>query len=210
MGGYGSGRPSYRNKVEDYRRLDANHMHRAGVFNRGRIGGWQWTVDGERVAHINYAMEDSGLRLMYRSRSWGDDWQDRDYFVPLDWRPCHYGGTRPYFRCPGVRNGRYCGRSVIKLYGGALFLCRHCHDLAYRSQSESMQDRLLRKANKKRMALGGEPGTDSWLPERPKGMWQRTYEREIDAILDAEELADRLFALWVFRRFGTTDVSSLF
>ena len=209
MGGYGSGRPAYRCKAEDFRRLDANLMHRAGVFKQGRVGGWQRTVNGEHADYVSYAMEEYGLRFIYRSRSWGGDWQSRNYVVSLDWRPCNYGGARPYFRCPGVRCGRYCGRSVIKLYGGDLFLCRHCHELAYRSQSEAPQDRLLRKANKKRMALGGEPGTDSWLPERPKGMWRRTYEREIDAILDAEEKADRFFAMWVFRRFGTTDVSSL-
>ena len=42
------------------------------------------------------------------------------------------------------------------------------------------------------------------------GMWQRTYEREIDSILEAEELADAHFMMWVLRRFGHTDLSRLF
>ncbi len=106
-------------------------------------------------------------------------------------------------------NGKHCGRTVAKLYGGRLFLCRHCHNLSYYSQSEEPRDRHLRKANKKRMALGGEPGTDEWLPERPKGMWHRTYEREIGAILEAERLSDAYFWVWMLQRFGTTDINKV-
>ena len=31
--------------------------------------------------------------------------------------PCRFGGTRPYFICPGVVNGIPCGRRVVKLHG---------------------------------------------------------------------------------------------
>lgn len=210
MGGYGSGRPAYRDKAEDFRTLDVNKMHRSGVFHVGRRGGWQWTVDGEQVASISYAMELAGLRLKYSCASFWHGKEDIDYLVPIIRRPCRFGGSRPYFKCPGVKNGRYCGRKVAKLYGGRYFLCRHCLNLAYRSQSEEPRDRLLRKANKKRMALGGEPGTEEMLPKRPKGMWNRTYEREIEAILKAEDLADAHLDTWLLRRFGTTDIRSLF
>lgn len=206
MGGYGSGRPAYKSKTGDMRSLDVNKMHCSGVFNQGWIGGWQWTQDGEKVASIGYTMEANGLRLRYTSKSFWHGEEDINYVVPIIRRPCHYGGTRPYFHCPGIVNGRYCGRTVAKLYGGRYFLCRHCHNLAYNSQSEEPRDRLLRKANKKRTALGGEPGTDSYFPQRPKGMWHRTYQREINAILEAEEMVDAHFMYWIVQRFGTPDI----
>ena len=209
MGGGGSGRTAYKSKTGDMRSLDVNKMHRSGVFEVGRWGGWQWTQDGEKVASIGYTMEERVLRLKYTSDSYWHGKEDIDYVVPILLRLCNYGGTRPYFLCPGLVNGRHCGRMVAKLYGGRYFLCRHCHNLAYYSQSEEPCDRLLRKANKKRMTLGGEPGTDEWLPERPKGMWQRTYEREIEAIEEAERLADAHFMVWIMRRFGTSDVYSI-
>jgi len=89
-------------------------------------------------------------------------------------------------------------RSAIKLYSGSkYFLCRDCYDLAYKSQSETRADRLLRRANKRRVALGGEAGVYSWI-NRPKGMWQRTYNRHKAEILSAERLATtemrRMFA----------------
>jgi hypothetical protein len=210
MGGYGSGRTAFRTKAGNMRSLDVNKMHRSGVFEIDRIGGWHWTVDGEEVASIGYAMEGQGLRLKYSCNSYCHGKEDMNYLVPIIRRPCRFGGTRPYFRCPGISNGRYCRRTVAKLYGGRYFLCRHCNNLSYDSQSEASHDRLLRKANKKRMALGGEPGTASCLPERPKGMWKRTYEREIEAICEAEELADAHFMLRFMQRFGTSDVRSLF
>jgi len=51
---------------------------------------------------------------------------------------------------------------------------------------------MLRRANKRRMRLGGKPGTCS-LIRRPKGMWQRTYEREFHEILSDEERGEELF-----------------
>ena len=61
--------------------------------------------------------------------------------------------------CCSVRsNGVFCGRKVTKLYaGGRLFACRHCYDLAYYSQQESLRERGLFKSQKIRMDLGGSP-----------------------------------------------------
>jgi hypothetical protein len=77
--------------------------------------------------------------------------------------------------------------------GSRYFLCRHCYRLAYASQSEERYDRMLRRANKLRVALGGEAGTANWIAPKPKGMWHRTYERKKFEILWCENQADLLF-----------------
>lgn len=197
MGGFGSGRRSGsgRSKVEACRSIDVNRLHREGCLRGGWMGGWQWTVDGEKVASINLRAEAERLHLTYRARIGGGDWKDVAESVGIVRVVCRYGGARPYFICPGVVNGRACGRRVTKLYGPSrYFLCRHCNRLAYISQSEGNLDRALRRANKIRQRLGGDPGIASPFPERPKGMWRRTYERlhgqTFETEMRAEEAMD--------------------
>lgn len=189
MGGYGSGRYGGKKKVQHCRSLDINKMNKAGGLKSGFSGQWQWSEDGEVIATIGFSSQDTKVDLNYRWRAYGEDWVQTEQPVPITWTPCQFGGNRPYFQCPGIVNGRHCGKRVIKLYlGGRYFLCRHCYNLAYKSQSETYTDRLLRRANKRRLALGGEPGIYSWI-EKPKGMWQRTHNRHKNEILIAERLA---------------------
>lgn len=181
MGGSGSGRYSGlgRSTVEDNRSLDVNWLNRAGCLADGWHGGWNWMRDGERVASINVASDGYSVTLRYRYRSYGDDWQDIKQRVLLHHAPCRFGGTRPYFICPGVINGKRCMRSVTKLYGaGRYFLCRHCYDLPYASQSEHTWDRALRKAQNIRIELGGSPSLYESFPDKPKHMHWKTYWRK--------------------------------
>jgi hypothetical protein len=194
MGGYGSGRPSYKQKAEDCRSLDVNRFHRDGCLKPGGQGNWVWSRDGTEVGRIGYKAEEGRLVLSYRVRAYGGDWEPITETINLTHVGCHYGHKRPYFRCPGVVNGRHCGRRVGKLFsGGRYFLCRHCYNIGYSSQSEARYDRMLRRANKLRMALGGEPGTAYWIAPKPKGMWQRTYDRKRFEIEWCEGQADKLF-----------------
>jgi Zn-finger protein len=94
--------------------------------------------------------------------------------VYLDWTPCHFGGQRPWFLCPA----HGCGRRVALLYGGAIFACRHCHQLTYQSQRESHYQRAGRKVDKIIERLGRASDDNCW-PEKPKNMRWRTYHRLI-------------------------------
>src|SRR6266446_6614982 len=69
------------------------------------------------------------------------------------------------------------GRRSALLYGtGELFACRHCYGLTYASQREALHLRGLAKAQKIRMRLGGSPESEE-VPDKPKGMHWRTYDR---------------------------------
>jgi cytosine/adenosine deaminase-related metal-dependent hydrolase len=119
---------------------------------------------------------------------------------------CRLGGGRPYFICPGIVNGNICSRWVTKLYGADThFLCRHCYRLAYSSQRENRSDRALRRANKLRMRLGGEPGMVSAFPPRPKSMHYQTYKRLQSAAANAEILAQERLVVAVARLLPGSD-----
>jgi hypothetical protein len=198
MGGFGSGRPSGsgRDTVEACRAIDVNRLQKTGCLSAGWSGGWQWTRDGEKVAWINLRAEADRLHLAYRVRIAGGEWQDVEEAVRIVRVPCRLGGARSYFICPGVVNGLACGRRIAKLHGpGRYFLCRHCYRLAHTSQSEREWDRALRRANKIRQRLGGDPGMAAPFPKKPKGMWRRTYERLREQAFEEEMLADEAFAI---------------
>jgi hypothetical protein len=112
--------------------------------------------------------------LTYRHRSGGDNWKDESYPVYLTTTPCHMGGERHWFLCPA----RGCGQRVAVLYGGGIFACRKCCQLAYPSQREDTGDRAARRADRIRDRLRWPSGIlqgSGW--GKPKDMHWRTYER---------------------------------
>ena len=71
---------------------------------------------------------------------------------------------------------------------GASFLCRHCHQLVFRSQRQNELGRIISRADKLRVRLGGEPG---WrIPDPPKGMRKARYQRLLSALLEADMVAN--------------------
>ena len=211
MGGFGSGRPSGsgRDKVEYSRSMDVNRLHKAGCLTPGWTRGWQWTQDSEKVASINLRAEPDRLHLSYRVRIAGGEWESIEEPVRIVRVPCRFGGARPYFICPGVVNDIACGRRVAKLHGpGRYFLCRHCYRLAHASQSEGTWDRTLRRANKIKQRLGGDPGMAAPFPSKPKGMWRRTYDRLREEAFDAEMRADEAFEINAARLLARIETPS--
>jgi hypothetical protein len=208
MGGFGSGRPpsSGRDKVEACRSIGVNRLHREGCLRAGSMASCQWSCDGDKVTPTNLRAEHDRLHLTYRVSIGGGEWEDVNETVRIVRVACRFGGARPYFVCPGVVNGTACSRRVAKLYGpGRYFVCRHCYRLAYASQSEDAQRRSMRRASKIRQRLGGNAGTASPLPPKPKGMWRRTYERVREQAFDAEERADEALLPHVARLLAQTN-----
>ena len=196
MGGAGSGRNGGGPVVDGCRSLDVNRLHREGWLRPGWTGTLRWSRDGEDAGSIGLRASQGRITLTYRCRWCEEEWQDVEEQVPIVRTPCTFGGSRPWFVCPGIVDGVPCRRWVAKLYGpGRYFLCRHCHGLAYQSQREQPHERALRRANGIRMRLGGEPGVLCPFPEKPKGMHWRTYQRLWRRVRDAEMMAEE--RLWV-------------
>jgi len=174
--------------VEGSRSIDVLRWNRLGYFKYPQSFSWVWKRDGDTTGSIRVRTEQHRVTLVYRSRSYfNDDWEDVSQQVPIEWSPCRFGGARPWFVCSVCRDGIYCGRRVVSLYGaGRLFACRHCYGLAYHSQQESRNQRGLWKAQKIRMRLGGSASTLDEFPPKPKGMHRRTYERLCQVHDDAE------------------------
>jgi hypothetical protein len=196
MGGLGSGRWKNRARktVESCRMLDINQLREMGCLRPGWSGACQWT-DGNGVASINLRAEVKRLHLSYTARVGDGERQDMAETIPIVHLRCRFGGTRAFFICPGPGDGADCGRRITKLHlSQRYFLCRHCNQLAYASQYEQPWKRALRRANKFKQRLGVGGGIAEPLPDKPKGMWTRTYGCLLDQILQAEMLANEVQA----------------
>ena len=97
-----------------------------------------------------------------------------------------------WFVCPGMVNGKRCGRREAILYGPEkYFQCRHCYDLRYESQHEDQKNRALRRAQKIRKRLGGSANMMEQFPEKPKGMhwwtcvrlWWEHHDADIEPLV---------------------------
>jgi hypothetical protein len=200
MGGSGSGRRwhySAKNTTEGYQSIDVRWLKREGMLSLGANRRITWSRGGEITGSINVRSEPDRVILDYRQRDHGGEWRAENYPVNLTTTPCHIGGERPWFLCPA----RGCGQRVAVIYGGGIFACRKCHQLAYPSQSENPVDRAVRRADRLRARLGWPGGVlegAGW--DKPKGMHWRTYERLCDEHGGFEDLVIRDFTA----RFGLT------
>jgi hypothetical protein len=99
MGGFGSGRPSGlgQGKVDAYRWLDVNRLHKAGCLRFGWSG--EWKRDGERVARIAMRAEEN--RLVLSCRHNGEEWQKS--MSPCPSSRCRAGSAAVVRTiCPGL------------------------------------------------------------------------------------------------------------
>jgi len=180
MGGLGSGsyyRFDKKDRAEDCRSLDVRRWQREGFLDPGRFFGWAWHREGREVSSISAAVLRGAVKLSYSIGLEGSK-EDIRYTVPLTWTPCNFGGSRPWFVCPGVVKGVSCGRRVAKLYlKNRYFLCRYCHDLTYTSRQETGWYAALRRCQRIRQKLGASVNMTESFPNKPKGMHNRTYRR---------------------------------
>ena len=68
-----------KNTVEGCRSIDVLEWHRRGYLRTPRWFSWAWTRGGERVASINVETQRHSVTLKYRSRSYGEEWNDVEH-----------------------------------------------------------------------------------------------------------------------------------
>jgi len=189
MGGPGSGEwyrwKSTETTLDEVHRLDVRWLYRHGYLQRWAQGVLTWHRGDHETGAVGVAVEDGCLVLAYRVKASSGDWEPVRQVLDLDWTPCHYGGQRPWFRCPGCQR-----RVAVLCLDGKWFLCRYCYGLSYGSQRETAQDRHYRKIRKIRDRLGASHNLmeSIWPWNKPKGMHWRTWER----LRAQEEQAHRL------------------
>ena len=203
MGGWGSGRHGGRPTADMSKRIDLAWMIRTGRAMPGQwiSGSLSWSCGGQSAGSVSYSanMEDphaSALKLSFWHGS-GDDREHVEQNVRLVFTEPNYGGRRWWMVCP------YKGIRVGKLYlpnGGDRFASRQAWRLAYQSQRVAHRDRPFEQLFRLQRKLGCEPGFENFI-RRPKGMWNRTFERHMERFeeLDAECAAE--MAMMVLR-FG--------
>ncbi len=193
LGGRGSGyyRRNSKETTDSYKSVDVNLLNRKHCIRIGQVSSFDWWSGDKHLGNIDIHSEDDRLVLEYRQRVVGGEWENISEFVPLSRSRCYYGGDRPWFICPGVKDGVPCRRRVTKLYlAGKYFFCRHCCNLTFASQRESKKDRMLRRGDHilnrlRRTSVPPELG-----PCRPKGMHLKTYDR---LLLKLEQAAPLLW-----------------
>ena len=90
----------------------------------------------------------SGPALRVSYRIGGQGAVPVSYRIGLTSVPCHFGGSKHLFRCPGMAaRGTPCGRHAGKLYlVSGRWVCRFCGDLTYiaRRRHDRRLDALAR------------------------------------------------------------------
>lgn len=128
-------------RVEETHRLDIAHLKRAGHLHASPGTAWLHTQEFPfRTSQVLYtvASNTSGPYAIVVGHEVEGTKNTGAYPVKLESTPCHFGGTRLWFRCPLVVNGGACRRRCRVVYrpAGSLFGCRECHQLTYQSRQQ--------------------------------------------------------------------------
>lgn len=172
MGSSNSGRRDGKPCTDQFRSIDVRRLHKDCKLIPGNVFRRTWKRHDTEVASILGRVGNDCVVLSYRQSWRGGPWRDCTNTILLEWTDCHYGGKRPWWVCPG------CDRRVALLYSGdGWYSCRHCRQLAYRSQRETQEDLAARRANRVRDKLGWPRGILNMPGGKPKGMHWKTYIR---------------------------------
>lgn len=156
-----------------------------------RAVDWTWSRGGKPVGSVRGVVKHEEVLLWYTITRGGGESEHIQDALPLVWTPCTYGGSRPWFACPG------CGTRRRVLYlspAGSRFRCRECHGLAYSSTRMDALERATERVRtvQRRLQPTGEydPFT---VPPRPQGMRARTYARVLAELREVQFRRDEVY-----------------
>ncbi len=189
MGGWNSGRHGGRPTADMSLRIDIAWMVKTRRVVPGLIisGSLHWSYGDNPAGSISYKAnmvdpELSRLDLSY-TRGSGENTESVEQCIWLTYTQPHYGGKRWWMTCPykGIRVGK-----LYKPNGGDRFASRQAWRLGYHSQRVAHRDRAFERLFRLQKKLGSPTGVESPL-YRPKGMWQRTYEKHLERYWELDE-----------------------
>lgn len=187
---WGAGRPGYRAKAEELKRVDVRVWARGGYLRAGRSFSWRWTCGGEPSGSIGVLIHGPDSLTLQYTIGQADARRDGSQTVCLALTRCNFGNTRAWFLCPICRR-----RAGLLFLRWARFACRTCQKVAYSSQSDDALDQTWHKQRRIEARLGA-----NWA--RPKGMWQRTYGRLMRELIECQERRDVAFTAAASRLLG--------
>lgn len=137
------GRPRWSSRltVEQCLPLTVESYHRARTWEctSGATGTTSWTSSQGFLGKAGYTIQNDtdglAIRIPHQyARICGELRLLEECLIPITATRPYLGGSRHWFRCPVVRNGKPCSRRVGRLYlppGATAFGCRHCYYLTY-------------------------------------------------------------------------------
>jgi hypothetical protein len=146
--------------------IDVRFLARRGLLDAGRLSTLSWSRGNHRTGSIGIRSDGTRVDLDYSTSG-----SSVSQTINLTWTPCHFGGWRPWFRCPA------CRRRVAIVYVGWRFACRHCHGLYYSSQRHRGRWSAMHKLQRLRDRLGGSANLMEPFPAKPRHMHWATYDR---------------------------------
>jgi hypothetical protein len=172
---------SCRSTCENCQSIDVRQLHRDGRLRTPQSFPLAWKIGDEACGGIQVRTDYGSVVLRFQCQhAWSSEWKLVEQSLRITWTKCALGGRRPWFVCNSEKNSVLrCDRRVAKIYLGAnpVFACRQCQRLSYASQNKTARLRLIGKAMKIRMQLGGSPNLFDPFPNKPKGLHSSTYER---------------------------------
>ncbi len=160
--------------TKDLLELNISTLKKANFFQKNTIknGVSSWTRsygggEPKKIGSIsilsNFVGENQFIELTYTYK----DSEDLNYKVQIATTSPNYGGERYWFVCP------QCGRVVAFLYGDKYFLCRHCQNLAYKTQQVGFMNRMFELRNKYQDKVSKDGKKLRWVH------W-KTYDKLMD------------------------------
>jgi hypothetical protein len=182
MGGYGSGG---RNKKHHYTENTFPKLYAKQFLDKSNLGCT------EEVKHIifkwcekdgSFEFSFSEIKVCYFIGNPPPD----IHGYKLELLPKPLGNYQPFLQCP-ICNNR---RNYLFLVAKAVYVCRKCISIRYASQREGYEGHQI---NRQRRVVRSLKGKDRDLPEKPKWMHHRTYDKALNEYYDAEKSIEEFF-----------------
>ncbi|MGI8419222.1 MAG: hypothetical protein ACR2LN_01105 [Candidatus Levyibacteriota bacterium] len=143
------GRSDYssRIEVEECLTFDAACLHslkfltceKQAYFRQAKITYNTFLGQFEIDCKVWTTLPDPHIEVLYfQDREYGEK-EKFHYKIFITTTPCHFGGFRYWFLCPNMD----CKKRARSIYArSGLFLCRHCHNLTYRSRRRNLKGKF--------------------------------------------------------------------